>query len=300
MENEIIIISSILSSIFTGLFLYFYIPLIKNKILDYPNHRSSHINPIPTSGGISFVIIGSISSILMGNYVSIIFFPLVIVGFIDDVIGLSALTRFLTQVSTSIFLILYSNSNLFNIDISISGFIVSIILIFGSTSIINFVNFMDGLDGLLAGCFSIIIFTSSFLFYPSLFPFFSAVLVFLSFNWSPAKIFMGDSGSTFLGALYVYILINSPSIAALAGLITISAPLLIDAIYTLILRLKFRQPLFSSHRSHLYQRLNQSGFSHAMVSLIYIISTFIISVSFVLGGYLIAFIIAFSYIFIAI
>jgi UDP-N-acetylmuramyl pentapeptide phosphotransferase/UDP-N-acetylglucosamine-1-phosphate transferase len=103
----------------------------------------------------------------------------------------------------------------------------------------------------------------------------AALLGFLWWNWSPAKIFMGDAGSTVLGcAIALSLLIPSdlPTSQAWSA-VAITLPLVGDAIYTLARRLSRKENIFQAHRSHLYQRLQQQGWSHQQVALSYMILT---------------------------
>jgi UDP-N-acetylmuramyl pentapeptide phosphotransferase/UDP-N-acetylglucosamine-1-phosphate transferase len=147
------------------------------------------------------------------------------------------------------------------------------------TAVINFYNFMDGLDGLVAGTTLIQLgFLAFYLNQPLLWLIFAAILGFLYWNWSPAKIFMGDAGSTVLGATIACSLLNNHNDTLQAwSALAITLPLLGDAIYTLIRRLIKRENIFKAHRSHLYQRLQQIGWSHAQVSSTYIAITIIIA-----------------------
>ena len=72
------------SFLITFMSLKFIGPLLRYKLLDLPNYRSSHKNPTPTGGGISFVITGILGSLAMGNATSLLFLPLSLIGFYDD------------------------------------------------------------------------------------------------------------------------------------------------------------------------------------------------------------------------
>ena len=99
------------------------------------------------------------------------------------------------------------------------------LIIFG-TAIINFVNFMDGLDGFI--CLNIIIVFSfvSFSINSGLFFIIASLCGFILWNWEPAKVFMGDTGSTYLGALLFGIVVNSHNIANSISVLAASFPIL--------------------------------------------------------------------------
>ncbi len=266
-------------SFFTSFFfLKFLIPILSNKFLDNPNERSSHKLPIPTGGGISFVSVSIVSSLFLSFWTPLISAPLAFVGFMDDKKNIPALIRYLIQFFTV--LVIALNSNLIN-KIKLLGlnslqtilFIVFFVIL--GTAIINFINFMDGLDGIVTlnaiFIFFVAIFLGNFYFLPIV----SALIGFLIFNWSPAKVFMGDVGSTFIGALYFGVIVNSQNFEDSIFLFVIGIPLLGDAFICVIRRLLFGQNIFNPHKLHLYQRLNQSGISHSNVSLLYAALTFI-------------------------
>ena len=98
-----------------------------------------------------------------------------------------------------------------------------------------------------------------------------ASLGFLIHNWAPARIFMGDVGSTFLGFTFAVIPViaaaRDPKLAIAGALLV--WPFVLDTLFTLIRRLSRKENVFAAHRSHLYQRLILTGVSHGVVSLIY-------------------------------
>ena len=107
---------------------------------------------------------------------------------------------------------------------------------------------------------------------------------FMFWNWSPAKVFMGDVGSTFLGALFSGLALQAPSWSEAFGYLLVATPLLGDACLCVIRRLLDGQRVFQAHRLHLFQRLNQAGWPHAHVSLTYIVTTSLLAVSMHVGG----------------
>ena len=90
---------------------------------------------------------------------------------------------------------------------------VFVLLVIAVTAVINFTNFMDGLDGLVAGCMTVIISALAVdLAAPwSMWALLGSLIGFLVWNWSPAKVFMGDVGSTFLGAVFAGLVLQAPS-----------------------------------------------------------------------------------------
>lgn len=275
-----------MSFIFSWLTIKKIIPSLRRNLLQLPNKRSSHYKPTPTGGGIVFVSIGGIFSSLLGNFTPLIIIPLSLVGFLDDLFDINKKVRFSIQIIISyIFLINSSiiDSILKNLNYPLVIFI-SIFLIFLSVAIINFFNFMDGMDGLLSGCMIIYLLVFSYLHSASLFPLISSLFAFFMWNFPPAKIFMGDVGSTFLGAILVTCVFSSNDLKEFIALILLASPLLFDSLICVIRRFLNSQNVFQAHKLHLYQRLHQAGWSHLKVSLLYILLTLILSISYIIFG----------------
>jgi UDP-N-acetylmuramyl pentapeptide phosphotransferase/UDP-N-acetylglucosamine-1-phosphate transferase len=129
---------------------------------------------------------------------------------------------------------------------------------------------MDGLDGIVASVTALQLgFIALYLNQPIWWLLIVSLLGFLWWNWSPAKIFMGDVGSTVLGAAIAIALIQANDVTLGWSSLAITLPITADTIYTLFVRLGRRENIFQAHRSHLFQRLQQSGWSHPQVALTY-------------------------------
>ena len=145
---------------------------------------------------------------------------------------------------------------------------------------------MDGLDGLAAGCMSVAIASLAFA-SDAPWPVWALVgslLGFLPWNWSPAKVFMGDVGSTFLGSVFAGMVLQASSWLEALAYLLVASPLLIDSSFCVLRRILAHQPVFEAHRLHLFQRLHQSGWSHARVSILYISATLVLGLSMLAGG----------------
>ena len=280
------------------LLLLVVIPFLRRKLLDKPNSRSSHIQPIPRGGGVVFVFMSTFFSILglFTESISIFYFipllalPLAIVGLIDDRHNLPAILRYGFQIFTAVLMLSVSSlvHQYFLASLSGSLFLLPVFfaLIIAFTSIINFTNFMDGLDGLVAGCMSVSIAALSLSLHvtSSIWILVGSLFGFLLWNWSPAKVFMGDVGSTFLGAVFAGLVLQASSWSDVVGYLLIATPLLADAFFCVLRRLLAGHRVFQAHRLHLYQRLYQAGWSHARVSLTYISATVVLALAMLLGG----------------
>jgi Fuc2NAc and GlcNAc transferase len=265
------LISCLLSSIFIATIL----PKLRKKLIDTPNSRSSHHVPTPRGAGIAFVIVGTLLHGMFSTglirWIPFLCLPLAFVGFIDDRSDLPPGWRYLIQVVTAFMLLLTSR-------MEIPLWLIPVILI-AITAIINFMNFMDGLDGLLAGCAVLLMAATS------AWTISGSIFGFLLWNWSPAKAFMGDVGSTFIGALFVGFILQQTTPQSAFSLMLLGFPLFGDALITLIQRFFSKKNVFKPHRQHLYQRLNQAGWNHAQVASIYIFAVFTLIIARFVGGW---------------
>ena len=268
---------------FLTLFLFrLIIPVMKKFVLYKPNKRSSHNFPKPSGGGIIFVIISVIFCSFFKFWIPLICLPLAILGFIDDIGHVPSSIRYLTQLIVS-FLLLNNTTVFENFSYETSFlnfFFIKTFLIIFSTAIINFINFMDGIDGLVASCMGIIFLIISIFSNQLLLFLVAPLLGFLYFNWFPSKIFMGDVGSTYLGALFVGCLFNIQGFVNQLSIILVALPLLLDPFICVLRRIKNRDAIFLPHKLHLYQRLHQNGMSHGKVSIIYLCVTIILGFTF--------------------
>jgi UDP-N-acetylmuramyl pentapeptide phosphotransferase/UDP-N-acetylglucosamine-1-phosphate transferase len=264
--------------------------MLARRLLDQPNARSSHQQPTPRGGGVAFVLVAALANViflvgvhlrpldLLQSGLLLIAVPLSVVGFFDDRYSLSASCRYGVQVFTALLLLWLS-------PISFPWQMLPLLIV-AITAVINFTNFMDGLDGLVAGCMAVAL-AAAALRLASPWPIWAlvgALLGFLIWNWSPAKVFMGDVGSTFLGAVFAGLALQAPSWPEALGLLLVATPLLGDAFLCVPRRLLAGQRVFQAHRLHLFQRLHQAGWPHARVSSLYIGATAVLAIALLWGG----------------
>jgi len=268
------------AAVSTWLLLAGLIPLLQRRMLDQPNARSSHSRPTPRGGGLAFVLVACLAWVFMGQWALLVCLPLAVVGLIDDWRSLPAGLRYGAQVLTALALLLQASLP----GVS-SQFWLAPLLVIAATAVINATNFMDGLDGLVAGCMAVVLSVAALQASPQLWPLVGALVGFLCWNWSPARVFMGDAGSTFLGAVLVATLFACRSWAQATGLLLVAMPLLADAGSCLLRRWLDGQPLLQAHRLHLYQRLHQGGWSHRWVSSLYIGTTAVLAILVLAGGW---------------
>jgi UDP-N-acetylmuramyl pentapeptide phosphotransferase/UDP-N-acetylglucosamine-1-phosphate transferase len=270
---------------------------LQHQILDHPNERSSHSIPMPQGGGLAIVILVLITSIWAANQIewerSFIYIALgailAMVGWRDDLFSLSPNYRFIVQGIVAILSILEMGyfkvvriPLLGQFDLGAIGIVITFFWIIG---LINAYNFMDGIDGMAGGVAVVaglgwMILSANvhnpFVFWVAL-SISATSLGFLAHNWPPAKIFMGDVASTFLGYSFAVLplLASSQSGDALAVGTLLMWIVIMDTFVTFLRRLVKGENVFSGHRSHLFQQLIIGGYKHGTVSALYIFLTFL-------------------------
>lgn len=241
------------------------------NIIDKPNSRSSHSSLTLRGGGVLFPLALVIAFVL--GYAS---WPLTlavvlvaVVSFVDDIRPLSQLPRFASH--TIAFLLVAYELQLFAEPwwIVVIGFVLLI-------GWINAFNFMDGINGITVLYALVAIVSFSFLeFHKSSLPLLITMglsgLVFGLFNVrTKAKTFAGDVGSISMALFLGYFMIETILISGQLGYILFFSVYGIDAIITILFRLRKKENIFEAHRSHLYQYLaNEWGYSHVVIAVLY-------------------------------
>lgn len=268
---------------------------IRRQILAIPNERSSHEIPTPVGGGLAIVVITAViwlSSLWLlqtDSWLRMVFPVLgatliAAVGWLDDMQPVSSRVRFGIHSLAALFAIFAYGAwqqvaipFVGSFSIGWLGYGITFLWIVGLT---NAYNFMDGIDGLaggqgvVAGIGWLILgqMTGSELVSFLGIGVAAANLGFLGFNWPPARIFMGDVGSGFLGYLFAVLpmMILASDVPSLIPGGLLLWPFIFDTGFTFCRRLMRRENVFAAHRSHLYQRLIICGYSHQFVALLYI------------------------------
>ena len=261
----------------------------KIKAIDVPkDERRVHKKPIPLIGGLA-IFYGFIISVLcfavidrptMGILCGSVI--MVTIGVIDDMRNLNAKVKLIFQILAALIVVYFGIEiqhigNPFHawfgpeyINLGLWSIPLTIIWIVGVT---NAVNLIDGLDGLAVGVSSIasVALLSLTLLSQNL----NAAIItaalagagfgFLPYNFNPAKIFMGDTGSTFLG--FVLACISVQGLMKMYAIISFAVPVLIlglpifDTVFAIIRRIAKKKPIMSPDRGHLHHRLIDMGFS---------------------------------------
>ena len=250
--------------------------LARREILDRPNERSSHWVPTPRGGGIAvtgsvllawiaLALTGSAPSGVLGIVLGAAF--LAVVSWVDDLRGLSPLLRLTVQTAAVMIGLSALPEPHSLLRLAVAGFLW--------VWWVNLFNFMDGIDGLAASEAAAI--SAGLVLFASLgassdpalrglaAAVIGAAIGFLAWNWSPARIFLGDVGSVPLGYILGFLLLG----LALRGYwkIALILPLyfLADATITLMRRLFRGEQVWQAHREHFYQQAVRRGLGHAAV-----------------------------------
>jgi Fuc2NAc and GlcNAc transferase len=261
--------------------------------MDVPNERSSHLTPTPRGGGIAFVatsLVGLFFLLLNNTLNNEDLLALgcagaivAVAGFLDDRQKISgAMIRLVLHGIGAISLVVGigfpSQISLFDQTIS-TGLIGSILSVLYLVWLLNLFNFMDGTDGIAASEAIFVVLAGAFLNYHVLsdanhsaaaIVLAASTFGFILYNWSPAKIFMGDVGSGFLGIVIggLSLIAANQDSELLWVWIILLAVFVSDSTVTLIRRLLRKQKPHVAHRSHAYQHLAIRLNSHAKVALL--------------------------------
>lgn len=262
-------VTPLVSFALTWIVLTIVIRTWSDRILDHPNERSLHQRPVPRMGGIG-VATGIAASVPFVSQVE--WWPLwlgavILVGisFLDDIIGLPIIGRLLVHFVVAG----GAAAGLLLNHTGVGWVLLAVVAIVWMTNLYNFMDGMDGLAGGMAlfgfGFYALAGVLSGHLpFAVTNAAIAAAAGAFLLFNFHPARIFMGDAGSTLLGFL-----------AACLGLVgwqlgiwtlwfpgLVFSPFIVDATVTLARRLLRGEKIWRPHREHYYQRLVLSGWGH--------------------------------------
>tara|TARA_B100000963_G_C22605159_1_gene662127 strand:- start:1561 stop:2109 length:549 start_codon:yes stop_codon:yes gene_type:complete len=148
---------------------------------------------------------------------------------------------------------------------------------------------MDGVDGLLGSSIIIIFLIDAIKIDSSALILVGTLLAFLRWNWHPSKLFMGDVGSTFLGAMLIGISLNAESLEISLMTLMPAIPLLLDAAVCVVRRFFAKENIFEAHSLHLFQRLYQSGWSHSKIAIYYLLSTSLVGITVLLNSWALIF-----------
>lgn len=323
----------LIATFFMSVFLTPLVRLLSFKIgaVDYPNARRINKKPMPSAGGLAIIIsfsiavLGLMPLILPVDFHGKTYFSymlpvigavlvLAITGLIDDVKELSAGVKMLGMVMASVIIWTFTDFRLDDFKIPFGGpvlhfapwlsFILTIIWI---VSIMNAVNLIDGLDGLASGVSMISLVTMGIvayfflpgnnLFLPlTIFVLVMAILGFFPYNYHPAIIYLGDTGSLFLGFMIAVLALqglkNATAVAIVTPIIILGVPIW-DTFMAIIRRTLSGEKFYKPDRNHLHHRLLSLGLTHRGtvlviygLSMIFSMISLLLNVSSRVGGVL--------------
>ena len=267
------------------------------RMLDYPGRLKVHKHPIPRVGGIAIFLSSLLVSLLTCSLPSHISLPsrvliglglfgIFVLGLVDDGVRLSAKIKFRFQFLCSLLAVL----GLYATHKS-TPFIYFFPLVVFFIGLTNAFNLLDGIDGLAAGVavfISLGLLVAAILVnnqptYYFLWLIIGSSLGFLLFNHSPARVFLGDCGSTLLGfslaLLMCTVWLHATNALSFLPLLVIAGVPIIDTSCVIIRRLLKRKPIFAGDRSHSYDMIMQRGFSLGQTVLLFYASGLFLSVS---------------------
>ncbi len=272
-----LIIKSVLLLLITFILLKYFIHSAKRfGLIDIPNERSSHKVPVARGAGIVFGFVFLVSLVLFQgasaqehnySYVLLSLFIVFFAGIYDDLKNISSKTKFSFIILATVIAFydgfsINSLGNYFGYELSL-GYLALPFTIFAVVGFTNALNLTDGLDG-LAGSISIVILSSlvyiGFQHSDEILIFIPIFLIlplgaFLYFNWYPAKVFMGDSGSLFLGFTIALLSIYSLNYINPTSILFLAAIPLLDTLMVMRRRKQRKQSFFVADKNHLHHIL---------------------------------------------
>lgn len=262
---------------------------LAKAVVDVPNERSLHKVPTPRGGGLSIVIsvIGAVLGLAAAGYMpwrialgyAIGGSAVALIGWMDDHAPVRARVRAAVHFGAAA-VFLWAIGGLpalaigpSSVPLSAAGYALGVV---GIVWVINLYNFMDGIDGIAGSeaaiaagaAAAVLAWRGSFALSVLCAVLAASSMGFLGWNWSPAKIFMGDVGSGFLGFMFGALAVHGERSGDLpaVGWMILLAVFVFDATATLVRRLLRGERVYLPHKSHAYQRAVQSGLTHAQVS----------------------------------
>jgi UDP-N-acetylmuramyl pentapeptide phosphotransferase/UDP-N-acetylglucosamine-1-phosphate transferase len=266
---------------------------LKQNFLKIPNERSSHDEPTPHGAGLIIVVVCLLAYVPIAIFVTGTFSwgylagasMIALVSFLDDIRPIYFPVRLAVHCTAAIVLISdtetwHGITMLGNLKLGNWGYLITFLWV---VWMVNSYNFMDGIDG-LAGLQAVIaglgwLFLGLILNMPVIYLFGGIIaassLGFLVHNWNPARIFMGDVGSAFLGFTFAALpLMARTWVTRSPDLLPIAAVLFVwffqfDSMVTIVRRALRGEKIWIAHREHLFQRLVSAGLSHRSVTALY-------------------------------
>jgi Fuc2NAc and GlcNAc transferase len=267
---------------------------IRHAMLDIPNARSSHAIPIARGGGLAIVIV-YLAAVLLLRFAGLLDTPttaglggggllIAAVGYMDDRKALPASIRFVVHLLSALWVIalLGGFADAWLRSFGLHGVLLgSVLAILSIAWMTNLFNFMDGIDGIAASEAIFIACAGAFIGWRhgaapgvtlAMLALAGASMGFLLWNWPPAKIFMGDVGSGFLGfsLAALGISVSAEGAIPIEVCVILGGVFLVDSTFTLLRRVVRGDRWYEAHRAHAYQRLARRWNAHLPVTAVVI------------------------------
>lgn len=261
-------------------------------VFDVPNARSSHTTPTPRGGGIAIVLasVGAWGVLALTRVLPMDVFAalagggvaVAIVGLLDDHRRLSARVRFTVHIAAAIWAVAWLGGLppfAVGEHLVAAGWIGYVLAVLAVVWTLNLFNFMDGIDGIAAseavfvawgGVLLAVVGGNTSGVSAAALALGASACGFLLWNWPPARIFMGDVGSGYLGYAIAVLALAAgrESSTALLAWLLLGGVFFVDATVTLFRRLARRERVHEAHRSHAYQHLARRWQSHRRVTVV--------------------------------
>lgn len=277
---SLLAVSALISAVVTRICI---VHALRRGLLDHPNERSSHTQPVPRVGGIGITLGFLVPSAMLAqgyHWWAMLagMAGIAGVGLLDDFRSLTASRKYVLQLAI-VGLLMWSGMVVRDVSVPIVGtislgWLAAPLTLIWLTGFPNFFNFIDGTNGMAGGTaviyggfFAAIAYIdgSSYLAVAGLL-LAGTSLGFLFYNFPRANTFMGDAGSLFLGLGAATQVVLGKNVLAMLVLCSV---VIYDCTTTILIRLKRGENIFAAHRSHHYQRLVRAGWGHTRVAWLY-------------------------------
>jgi Fuc2NAc and GlcNAc transferase len=267
---------------------------LSSGLVDVPNSRSSHVRTTARGGGVS-VVLATTAGLIALAVTGIVSKPVLmavivggsavaLVGFLDDRYSVRPVVRFAVHVGAALWALIWFGGlppllvGDHLVKHSAAGYVFGVL---GIVWVLNLFNFMDGIDGIaasetificVAGALLTLVMTGSALTAPAAFVVAAASGGFLMWNWPPARIFLGDVGSGYLGYVIAVLAVAAAkdNPVALWVWLILGGAFFVDATVTLVYRSLRGERFHQAHRCHAYQHLARRWGSHRRVTLAFL------------------------------
>ena len=270
-----LLLEIIIVSVITFFTIKYFITLApKWNLIDIPNNRSSHHKPMPRGAGIAF---GSVFIIMytifnfgfvQDNLLAFLAIILVfITGIVDDFFSIESKTKFIALVIASV-MVYYNGFVIDNLGTYFGytiplGFLALPFTVFALTGFTNALNLIDGKDGLAASVSIAILLVHVYIGYhfddmlilSTALLLMTVLAVFLIFNWYPAKVFMGDSGSLFIGFVISILTVQSLEYINVTTVLILAGLPILDTMVVMMRRKQRKISIFTADKNHIHHIL---------------------------------------------